>query len=323
MPARLAIFNHKGGVGKTTLTVNIASTLAALGYRVLLVDSDPQCNLTSYLVEDAVVNDLLDSSDAESGRTLWSSLKPIVEGSGDPRSVPPFELRDNLDLFPGDIRLAEFEQELHSLWGDCFQRKLRGFRGTSALSRVISGVGDRYDFVFYDAGPNIGALNRAILLDCSYFIIPAACDLFSLRAISTLGHTLAEWITQWDTVKALAPADMYLLAGKPAFLGYIPHRFRQYARKPSTEFAKFLPRIERQIYADVVEVLRALDAALVPFGVVKLGEVKDFSSLATASQEQGVPIPDVRSGTGAQRDEARVVFEEISNRIADLVLTRR
>ncbi|MYB36323.1 MAG: ParA family protein [Gammaproteobacteria bacterium] len=51
-PIRITIFNHKGGVGKTTLTVNIASAIAAQGKSVLLVDSDPQCNLTSYLLAD-------------------------------------------------------------------------------------------------------------------------------------------------------------------------------------------------------------------------------------------------------------------------------
>ena len=64
-PLRLTIYNHKGGVGKTTLTVNIAAALAERNKRVLLIDSDPQCNLTSYLLADDVVNDLLDNSDSE------------------------------------------------------------------------------------------------------------------------------------------------------------------------------------------------------------------------------------------------------------------
>ena len=85
---RLAIFNHKGGVGKTTLTVNVAAALADAGKNVLLIDSDPQCNLTSYLWEESVVDDLLDMSDGPKGETVWSAVKPIVDGKGDLRSVP-------------------------------------------------------------------------------------------------------------------------------------------------------------------------------------------------------------------------------------------
>src|SRR5712692_4385696 len=110
---RLTIYNHKGGVGKTTLSINIGAALAERGLRVLLIDSDPQCNLTSYFLPDDVLDELLDKSDRGNGRTLWTALKPVVHGTGPVREVKPFDLVvDNLLLVPGDIRLSEFEQLL-------------------------------------------------------------------------------------------------------------------------------------------------------------------------------------------------------------------
>src|SRR6185437_13756101 len=137
---RFTIFNHKGGVGKTTLIANLAFAFADNGIRCLLVDGDPQGNLTSYLMEDNVVNDLLDNSDSDSGRTLWSALKPIVEGTGLQRKIEPFDIQSKFWLAPGDIRLAEFETELAALWNECFSRRVRGFRGTQALSGVVDDI---------------------------------------------------------------------------------------------------------------------------------------------------------------------------------------
>jgi len=147
--------------------LNIAAAVASLGKQVLLVDSDPQCNLTSYLLEDSVVDNLLDHSDDPRGETLWSAVKPIVEATGDVLTIEPKELSaENLYLLPGDIRLSDFESELNQLWADCTQRKVKGFRGTSALSAVVNDVAKAFgiDFVFFDSGPNIGPLNRSILL---------------------------------------------------------------------------------------------------------------------------------------------------------------
>jgi cellulose biosynthesis protein BcsQ len=88
------------------------------------------------------------------------------------------------------IRLAEYERVLEPLWSDTLQRRMNGFRGTSALGRVASHAARRIDadYILFDTGPNIGPLNRLILLDVDYFIVPAACDLFSLRA--TLAFTI-------------------------------------------------------------------------------------------------------------------------------------
>lgn len=319
---RIAIFNHKGGVGKTTLTVNIAAAAAEIGHRVLLVDSDPQANLSSYLIEDEVMNDLLDRSDGPEGNTLWSGVRPVVEGSGDVRTLAPIERFENLFLLAGDIRLAEFEAELASFWSECFQRRGRGFRGTTALSTLVGAAAEAVDahLVIFDSGPNIGALNRAILLDCDYFAIPAAADLFSLRAIKTLGHTLAGWVKDWRTISELAPDGVRLLPGRPHLLGYIPQRFKVYGGSPAQDYASMFPRIERAIQEDVLAVLKRVWPPLgAPAATpLKLGEIKEYGALANASQQQGAAMWNARAGSPEQRQGAREAFYQLARE-----LTRR
>jgi hypothetical protein len=247
-------------------------------------------------------------------------VKPIVEASGDVHIIPSKELSiDNLFLLPGDIRLSDFESELNQLWADCLQRKVKGFRGTSALSAVVNDVSEGLDidFVFFDSRPNIGPLNRSILLNCDYLIIPAACDVFSVRALKTLGHTLASWIQDWQTILALAPDQVYRIPGRPTVIGYIPQRFRVYRGSPAGVQAKYLYQIERHVKSDIVAVLRKIDPALADSSPSQLliGEVKDFSTLVTHSQEQGVPVSDVDAGTPEQRAEARVTFMNIARKI--------
>jgi cellulose biosynthesis protein BcsQ len=317
---RLTIFNHKGGVGKTTLTVNIAAAIAAANRRVLLIDADPQCNLTSYLLEDSVVDDLLDKSDSSKGNTVWSAVKPVVEGTGSHRLIKPYDLSvKNTALLPGDIRLSEFEQDLNSTWGECFQRKIRGFTVTTSLSAVVNHIATNYeaDYVFYDAGPNIGPLNRVILLDCDYFIVPAACDLFSVRALKTLGQTLSSWIVDWQTIADLAPDNIYLLPGQPTFLGYIAQRFRVYGGQIIAGQSRYLSQIERHVHSDIVNVLRKIEPSLASTSMSqnKLGQVKDFSGLATSGQTEGLPIAAGLAGTADQRASAEREFNSIATKI--------
>lgn len=319
---RLALYNHKGGVGKTTLTVNIASALAKAGKRVLLVDADPQCNLTSYLVEADVIDSWLDNSDTENGNTIWSAIKPVVEATGKVREVTPFERLKNIFLLPGDIRLSEFEQDLPQIWTECLQRKVRGYRGSTAISDAVNLIAKKTkaDFVFYDIGPNIGPLNRVILLDCDFFIIPAACDLFSTRALSTLGHTLSSWINEWQIISQLAPDDTFLLPGKPKFLGYILQRFRMYGGVISGSFAPYVAKLEKAANSDIAAVLRRIDKDLASSSVShnKLGQVKDFGSLAPLAQDQGLPFAMVEGGDPGQKQLAEDEFD----RIARLIIQR-
>jgi cellulose biosynthesis protein BcsQ len=316
---RLALFNHKGGVGKTTLTVNFAFALAARGLKVLLVDSDPQCNLTSYLVEDSVVNDLLDNSDSDDGQTLWTALKPIVESSGLVRPITPLPVSNGIWLLAGDVRLADFESELSTLWGECFQRKIRGLRGTAALSSLIQDVSKAIeaDVVLYDTGPNIGALNRVILLDCDNYIVPAACDLFSVRAIKTLGHTMQNWISQWNTVLELAPEGLYTLNGLPKPLGYVAQRFRTYDSQPSAIYKQWIPEIEKALRDDLLQLMERISPALISAAKspLSLASIPDFGGRATAAQRQGVALWDADYGTDTQRRAAKQCFHQLADQV--------
>ncbi len=321
-PIKLAIFNHKGGVGKTTLTVNIAHALAKLGKRVLIVDADPQCNISAYYLEADYVDEILDGAEKPSGNTLWSAVRPVIDSNREAKQIQPFKIESNLYLLHGDLKLSNFELELANAWTECFQRKTRGLKATTVLSSVVSSVAKilKIDFIFFDVGPNIGPLNRVVLLNCDYFIIPAACDLFSLRALATLGRTIAGWVTDWKVISSIAPLSLDLMRGHPQFLGYIPQRFRVYRGVATQGHARLIGRIEKGIGTDIVNVLRQTDPSLTaaPSSDFKLGEVRDFGKSALDSQIEGLPIEISIKATEAQRRQATQTFDNIAKRIMRL-----
>lgn len=324
---KIAFFNHKGGVGKTTITVNIADALADAGKTVLLADADPQCNLTSFYLEESALETMLADSDDGSGGTLWSAVKPVVEGRGGIIDVPIWEVSADgkIHLLPGDVLLSDYEEELPAAWTECFARRTRGYDVTTALAQVVNkaAAAVQADVCLYDVGPNVGALNRAILLDCDYFITPVAADLFSLRALSTVGRSMAKWISDWDTVMKLASAAdrKRLPKGKPSYLGYITSAFKvnsgRNAADPHADWErKIAPRVRDRIIKDI----QAVDSSLVPSsGSNKLGGVKHFHSLAPDAQRHGVAIGKLRgfvnTGHYPQVDEARTEFAALAHEL--------
>ena len=319
-PVRITIYNHKGGVGKTTLTVNITFALSSLGKSVLLVDSDPQCNLTSYLLSDDIVDDLLDRSNDQDGKTIWSAVKPVIDGTGSVRLVDLTEIED-VALLPGDIRLSEFEEFLGDMWTDGFKRRLGALQATSSISYLISRLDSQhnFDFVFYDTGPNIGPLNRVLLLDSDFFIVPVACDLFSTRALSTLGQTVKKWIIDAQTIDAIAPDGAMTLKGRPEFLGYIPQRFKVYGQDMTLEANSYYTKIRSRVNEDISSVLREIDENLAPAASVNpvVGKVRDLASVVQVAQREGVAIWECSTpaGGGRLKEAAKKSFFQIAERI--------
>jgi hypothetical protein len=192
-------------------------------------------------------------------------------------------------------------------------------RATASISMLASELArlHRFDYVFFDTGPNIGPLNRVILLDVDRFVVPVACDLFSVRGLITLGQTLTTWILDWRTIVNLAPDDAILLRGRPNFLGYIPQRFKVYGKEMAEPPSFYLRRIERQMYRDVVAVLRKVDPGLAPESMVdaRLGQVKEFGVVMQRAQRQGLPLSRVQGGDTKQKLAAWAAFRLIAKNI--------
>jgi cellulose biosynthesis protein BcsQ len=289
-----------------------------LGKSVLLVDSDPQCNLTSYLLSDDVVDELLENSDGEKGETIWTAVRPLFNEIGEAKLIKPVDIGP-LTLLPGDIRLSEYEEFLGEAWTNSYKRRLGGLRAISSISDLVTKLSRerQYDFVFYDTGPNIGPLNRVLLLDSDFFIVPVACDLFSIRALSTLGQTLKKWIIEASTIASLAPDGAPLLRGKPRFLGYIPQRFKVYGQTMAHESAQYLRQIKRKMFENVAAVLRQIDTHLAPDPTVDpvIGQVKDFATLVQSAQREGVPLWETSSTNSDQKLAAKRAFNDIASQL--------
>lgn len=320
----LSLFNHKGGVGKTTLTVNLADAIEDLGKKILLVDTDPQCNLSAFYLPETKLDEILGvSSDEEKGDTVWSAVKPVVLGRGDIKEITPIKVSNNIHLLVGDVLLSQYEEELPSAWIESFARKPRGYDVMCALSRVARRVATNIgaDLIMYDIGPNVGPLNRTVILDSDFFLTPVHTDLYSLRALTTVGTSLAKWIKDWGTVRALAsvPDRERLLLGHPRYLGYVSSAYQTYGGKKARPHEYWEKMIPHRVKSRVVDPLRSVGADLAVSAPYKLQDIPNFHSLAAKSQEFGLAVGQLRgyvdSGHYEKVDEVRQRFASLAKSI--------
>lgn len=223
----ISIFNNKGGVGKTTLTFHIANALALMGHRTLVIDLDPQCNLTIQSLSEETIHQIWQDEDsyiddfksAQSGvtpdqfnalvsktRTVHFLLKPTEDGISDPGMLsPPAALAPNLDLLPGRLSMHLFEDKLSRRWSEVYQGDPLAIRTATRVRELAHqySTAYNYDYVIVDTSPSLGMLNKVIISTADGFLIPCMPDLFSLYGIRNIGQALGIWKREFDTIYQL------------------------------------------------------------------------------------------------------------------------
>ena len=299
----VSIFNHKGGVGKTTLTYNLGCRLAAKKKRVLLVDADPQCNLTSLALTEAAVDNLYSTNEY----TLAQALHPLIPGTGDisvqdPHSVDEF----GVSLLAGDLLLSKFEDVLAREWNGLYKPEERAARLVSAMSRLFAAIGQKLqlDLVLLDLGPSIGPLNQAAILSSDFFLVPTTPDIYSVRAIQSVSSTVRRWIDDYAGARQRLKKTGFpfqMPDGEPKFLGYAAQKFGIYRQEPAQSFQTWIDRIESEVQNVLVQSLTSADPGPMIIDKARthprLAELQNYHSLVPASQEAHRPIWALRGNT--------------------------
>ncbi|HOM43503.1 MAG TPA: AAA family ATPase [Bacillota bacterium] len=165
MSKSIAVFNQKGGVGKTTTVINLCACLANRGKKVLMIDIDPQGNTTSGVGIDKT--------------TLEKTIYDVLINDSDPRDCIIDTNRENLFIIPSSVQLAGAEIELTEM----NKRELK-------LRECIDSIKDEYDYIFIDCPPSLGLLSINALSAVDSVLIPIQCEYYALEGVSQLMNTI-------------------------------------------------------------------------------------------------------------------------------------
>lgn len=322
MAKLISIFNNKGGVGKSTICWNIAHALGEANKKVLLIDFDPQCNLSiAMLGEEQFVNTLPTQS-TPYGTTIRSFLQRFLQNTGGSEVFlhKGNHTNQNVDLIAGDFWLNVYADSLN-VGNDLLMGS--GLSRYVSLQKIVENAEEKsgipYDYVIIDLPPSFGALVRAAFYSSDYFIVPCTSDNFSVYCVGLIGQMVPSFIDDWriglDRFKTTNPHfSEFDTLGQPVFAGWVFNGFdTARKRRTSHEIAigvapgdkemiqadrTMHDRLEKAITEDLVNPLQNKIknynpiANGLPSGF-RIGDIEDANVLIQNSLWLNVPLSDL------------------------------
>jgi cellulose biosynthesis protein BcsQ len=334
----IVLFNHKGGVSKTTTTFNLAWSLTAREKKVLLVDGDPQCNLTGLLLGDQF--DDYYSSESTIHNNIKDAVRVAFEGKPTPIQVIDCYVpssNNNLFLIPGHMDLSEYDATLSlSLYSNNVISTLQNLPGS--FYQLINLCADKYDidYVFIDMNPGLSAINQTFFMSSDAFIVPTNPDPFSLMALKTLKTILPRWKAWVERSKEyFADASYPLPDSEMKFIGEIIQRFNLRNRKAATPYQGKIEEIKQYIETEFVPELTAKGMIYDIGSLLKddlladhcLAEISEFGALLQKANKQNIPVVALtreqigeRGNVSHQIDEKQKLISQSFDKMARIIL---
>ncbi|WP_417820974.1 ParA family protein [Terasakiella sp.] len=324
----IVFFNNKGGVGKTTLLCNLAAYLSIkMAKKVLIVDADPQCNSTTYILSDRQLDAIYGKLRRES---VESFLSPVRRAKGyiEKKIQPVRSRRFEVDIIPGDPKLALSEDLLASDWKSATSGDPRGLQTTLVFEHLKLQY-QEYDYIFFDVGPSLGAINRSVLIASDYFLIPMAVDVFSLMALENINLSLKKWKKgieeglkkykeeEHEAYEVYAQEFIWGLN----FAGYVMQQYKAKTVRGQKVHVKAYEKISKQIPEKIEKEICSISSSDNGGEELFLGEIENLYSLVPMSQTTKAPIFALKAKDGVvgahfqKVQAADTVFRNISKNL--------